>query len=131
MKIDRKTMCKLIKWRWLVLIAFLTFTCKPIVLAQEAPKAPTPKQVDEVQLALNNGRLMLAQGRIEDAINEFRRAAKLKEDKCAECFQTIGQVCFQFGRLKDAAVAYRQAAELKPANEAELYNVLGVVLYLQ
>lgn len=131
MKVGSKTMSKFIKWRWLVLIALLTFTVEPVVLAQEAPKSPAPKQLDEVQLALNNGRLMVAQGRIDDAVNEFRRAAKLKDDKCSECFQMIGAVYFQFGRMKDAAAAYRQAADLKPANEAELCNVLGVVLYLQ
>jgi tetratricopeptide (TPR) repeat protein len=138
MKMDRKPRSKSIKWRELglpVILALLTLMLgligEPMVLAQEAPKSPAPKQVDDVQLALNNGRLMLAQGRVDDAVNEFRRAAKLKDDKCAECFQMIGQVYFQFGRLKDAAVAYRQAAELKPAYEAELYNVLGVVLYLQ
>jgi tetratricopeptide (TPR) repeat protein len=115
----------------LVLIALLASTFALNVFAQDAPKTAEPKQPDEVQLAMNNGRLMLAQGRIDDAVNEFRRAAKLKDNKCSECFQAIGQVYFQFGKFTDAAVAYRQAAELKPANEAELYNVLGVVLYLQ
>lgn len=114
-----------------MLVGLLTLALEPAVFAQQAPKPAEPKQVDEVQVAMNNGRLMLAQGRIDDAVNEFRRAAKLKDDKCAECFQAIGQVYFQFGRMKDAAVAYRQAADLKPANEAELCNVLGVALYLQ
>lgn len=131
MKINRNWIGSVTKSRGLALITILLFTLEPIALAQEAPVSPAPKPVDEAQLALNNGRLMAAQGRIDDAINEFRRAAKLKDDKCAECFQMIGALCFQFSRFKDAAVAYRQAAELKPANEAELYNVLGVVLYLQ
>ena len=74
---------------------------------------------------------MLRQGRIDDAVNEFRRAAKLRDDKCAECFQRIGQIYLQLGSLKEAAAAFRQAAELKPPNEAEMYNILGVVLYLQ
>jgi tetratricopeptide (TPR) repeat protein len=115
----------------IVFAVSLMLTLEPFAVAQDATKSQQPKQVDEVQLAMNNGRLLVAQGRIDDALNEFRRAAKLKDDKCPECFAMIGQVCFQFGRLKDAAAAYRQAAELKPANEAELYNVLGVVLYLQ
>ena len=131
MKIDRKGKCKSIVWRGLALVALLMFALELIAPAQETPKTPAPKPIDEVQIALNNGRLMAAQGRIDEAVNEFRRAAKLKDDKCAECFQMIGALYFQFARLKDAAVAYRQAAELKPANEAELYNVLGVVLYLQ
>lgn len=129
MMIDHQTMNATIKQ--IVLAVLLMLTLSPVMFAQQAPKPPEQTQVDEVQLAMNNGRLMLAQGRIDEAVNEFRKAAKLKDDKCSECFQIIGQVYFQFGKFKDAAVAYRQAAELKPANEAELYNVLGVVLYLQ
>lgn len=131
MKIDRKDICKLNRWRRLGGLALLTFILVPLVLAQESSKSPAPQPVDEVQLALNNGRLLAAQGRIDEAINEFRRAAKLKNDKCAECFEMIGGLNFQFSRFKEAAVAYRHAADLKPANEAELCNVLGVSLYLQ
>jgi tetratricopeptide (TPR) repeat protein len=131
MKFDSQRMHESGLFRGLTLIALLTLVLASSGLAQEAPKSPASAQVDEVQLALNNGRLMAAQGRIDDAVNEFRRAAKLKDDKCSECFQMIASVYFQFARLKEAAVAYRQAAALKPANEAELYNVLGVVLYLQ
>lgn len=131
MKIDREDISKLIRWRRFALIGVLTFIIGPLVPAQEAPKTPEPKPVDEAELALNNGRLLAKEGRIDEAVNEFRRAAKLKDDKCSECFQMIGALNFQFSRFKEAAVAYRQAADLKPANEAELYNVLGVVLYLQ
>lgn len=110
---------------------FLTMLLATTVFAQESPKPEQPKQVDEFQLKMNNARLMLAQGRIDDAVNEFRSAAKLKDEKCSECYQSIGQVYFQFGKFKEAAVAYRQAADLKPPNEAELCNILGVALYLQ
>ncbi|MEK6407585.1 MAG: redoxin domain-containing protein [Acidobacteriota bacterium] len=100
-------------------------------LAQEASTKPASEQSDDFQKALTNGRLLVRQGRVEEAITELRRAAALRDDKCAECFQSIGQINLQLGRLKEAAVAFRQAAELKPPNEAEMYNVLGVVLYLQ
>lgn len=100
------------------------------VAAQEPAKTAGEPGV-EFQEALNKGRVLARQGRTEEAIAELRRAAKLRDQKCAECFQTIGQIYFQLSRLKEAAVAFRQAAELKPANEAEMYNVLGVALYLQ
>ena len=64
------------------------------------------------------------------AIDEFKKAAKLRGDKCPECFQSIAQIYFRFGEYKHAAAAFRQAAELKPANEADLYNGLGVSLFL-
>src|SRR5712692_2543853 len=99
--------------------------------AQEASKDKSNARRDEFQEALNSGQRLAREGRAEEAISELRKAAKLRGEKCAECFQTIGQIYFKLGKLKDAAVSFRQAAELKPPNEAELYNVLGVALYLQ
>lgn len=98
--------------------------------SQESKGAAQTKP-EEVQQALTAGNTLLRQGRIDEAVNEFRRAAKLQDDKCAECFQRIGQVFLQLRRLKEAAAAFTQAAQLKPPNEAEMYNILGVTLYLQ
>jgi len=109
-------------------------TQKPQTQTSEIPKTqtdPAAQKSDEFQKVFDNANVLLRRGRIEDALNEFRRAAKLRDDKCAECFQRIGQVLLQIGQLKESAAALRQAAELKPANEAEMYNILGVVLYLQ
>jgi tetratricopeptide (TPR) repeat protein len=89
------------------------------------------KPADEFQKAFDNATLLLRAGQIDEAINELRRAAKLRDDKCAECFQRIGQILLQQRRLKEAATAFQQAADLKPANEAEMYNILGVAFYLQ
>jgi Flp pilus assembly protein TadD/peroxiredoxin len=102
----------------------------PLGAHAQEQSAPANKD-DGFQEALNNGNLLLRQGRVDDAVNEFRRAAKLKDDKCAECFQRIGQVYLQLRRLDEAAVAFRQAAELKPPNEGEMYNILGVTLYFK
>jgi Flp pilus assembly protein TadD len=117
----------------LLLFAALTYVSAAgdAAFAQKASKTPLIEQGDKFQEALNNGRLLARQGRAEEAIAELQRAAKLRNHKCAECFQMIGQIYFQLSRLKEAAVAFRQAAELKPPNEAEMYNVLGVALYLQ
>ena len=103
----------------------------PIEALGQDPKSSSPDNRDSFQQALYNGNLLMRQGRIDDAVEEYRRAAKLKDGKCAECFQRIGQIYLQLGRLKESAAALRQAAELKPPNEAEMYNILGVVLYLQ
>ena len=116
------------------IVLFSLLTC-----AFQGPRAAIPQEQkssaadnrDDFQQALDNANLLLRQGRIDDAVNEFRRAANLHDDKCAECFQRIGQLYLQLRRLKEAAVAFRQAAALKPPNEAEMYNILGVALYLQ
>lgn len=118
------------------LISIVLITCAANQLtgsaaAQEAAKKPAADQPDEFQRTMTNARTLLRQARIDEAINEYWKAAKLRDDKCAECFQTIGQIYFQLGRLKEAAALFRQTIELKPPNEAEMYNVLGVALYLQ
>ena len=117
---------------FIALLSLLIFALQdPNAAIGQEQKNSTADNRDAFQQALDNGNLLLRQGRIDDAVNEFRRAAKLQGDKCADCFQRIGQVYLQLGRLKEAALALRQAAELKPPNEAEVYNILGVVLYLQ
>ncbi len=113
---------------------FILLTCSfqgPRAAIGQEQKSSTADNRGAFQQALDNGNLLLRQGRIDDAVNEFRRAAKLQDEKCAECFQRIGQVYLQLRRLKEAAVAFRQAADLEPPNEAEMYNILGVALYLQ
>jgi tetratricopeptide (TPR) repeat protein len=99
--------------------------------AQEPDKKAQAEKPDEFQQTMTNARNILRQGMIEDAIAEFQKAAKLRDLKCAECFQSIGQIYFQLGKLKEAAIAFRQCVDLKPANQAEIYNILGVALYLQ
>ena len=64
------------------------------------------------------------------AIEQFKKAAKLRDDKCPECLQSIAQIYFRFGEYQESAAAFRRAAELKPANQPDLYNGLGVALYL-
>jgi len=117
------------------LIALLTLLAclvlQPGGARAQEQKSPPADNREDFRQVLDNGNLLLRQGRIDEAVNEFRRAAKLQGDKCAECFQRIGQVYLQMRRLQEAAVAFRQAAELKPPNEAEIYNILGVTLYLQ
>ena len=122
---------KLQSARAIVFVGLLTCAVLgPLGAFAQEQSAPANKD-DDFQQALNNANILLRQGRIDDAVNEFRRAAKLKDDKCAECFQRIGQVYLQLRRLDEAAAAFRQAAELKPPNEAEMYNILGVTLYLK
>src|SRR4030095_12987405 len=129
----KRTMGKVLGMALLLLIA--VFTCGSVAgnpaLAQEASRKTASEPADEFQEALNNGRLLASQGRPEEAIAELQRAAKLRDQKCVECFRLIGQIHFQLGRMKEAAIAFRQTTDLKPPNEAEMYNVLGVALYLQ
>ena len=101
------------------------------VAAQEVFRNPAIEPEDESQKAFTQARILLRNGRPDEAISEFKRAAKLRNDKCPECYSFIGRINFQLRNYKEAALAFRQAAELKPDNQAEMYNALGVVLYLQ
>jgi tetratricopeptide (TPR) repeat protein len=99
--------------------------------AQEVFRNPAMETDEASQMAYNNARKLMVQGRFDAAIKEFNEVARQRNGKCAECFQMIGQINLQLQNYKDAAAAFRQAAELKPVNEAELFNAYGVALYLQ
>ena len=85
---------------------------------------------DEFYLTITEAGSLLRRGRIDQAIEAYRKAAKLKNDLCAECFRSIGMAYFGVKRYNEAAEAFRQAIALKPDNEAELQDSLGVTLYL-
>jgi thiol-disulfide isomerase/thioredoxin len=97
----------------------------------EGFKNPAMEPKDEAQQALDQARVFAMNGRIDEAIKGFQKAAELKKGQCAECFQGLGMVHFQTGQYKDAAAALRKAIALKPENEAVLANLFGVALYLQ
>jgi tetratricopeptide (TPR) repeat protein len=99
--------------------------------AQDVFRNPAMEPEDESQKAFTHARVLMRQGQPEQAISEFRRAAQLRNNQCAECFAFIGNINFQLQKFPDAAAAFRQAAGLKPANQAEMYNALGVALYFQ
>lgn len=84
---------------------------------------------DEFGKAFTQARLLLRQGRLDDAVKEFTRAAKLKNDQCVDCFSFIGQVDLQMNKYKEAAAAFRRGAELTSPRQGELYNFAGVALY--
>ncbi|HKP86214.1 MAG TPA: tetratricopeptide repeat protein, partial [Blastocatellia bacterium] len=111
----------------LVACAFIA----PGAAAQDVFSNPAMEPQDEFQKTFTRARVLMRQGRTEDAIKEFKQASKLKNDQCAECLSYIGQMHLQTQNFKEAAAAFRQAAELKPANRAEMLNALGVSLYLQ
>jgi tetratricopeptide (TPR) repeat protein len=98
---------------------------------QDTFKNPAMEPQDEAQQALEQARMLAMNGRVEEAIKAFQKAAELRKGQCAECFQGLGMVYFQTAQYKDAAASFKQAIALKPENEAVLTNLLGVTLYLQ
>jgi len=97
--------------------------------AQETFHNPAFETDDEFGKAFAQGRVLLRQGKLDDAVKELTRAAKLKNDQCVECFTLIGQTNMQLNKYKEAAAAYRQGAELTSPSKAELYNLAGVAFY--
>ena len=114
--------------KFLVIASF--FVCRTS-FAQEPTKPAEMPSADEFTETYKNARALLVNGRVKESIDAYRKAAALKNGKCPECFQMIGQIHFQLSQYVDAATMFRQAVVLKPGNEAALYNLLGVALYLQ
>ncbi|HEY7545233.1 MAG TPA: redoxin domain-containing protein, partial [Blastocatellia bacterium] len=100
-------------------------------LAQETFKNPALEQDSEFERAFARARALAREGKTEEAIKEFKKAADLKNGQCADCFRFIGQVYFRAAKYKEAATAFRQALALKTDKEADTCNALGVALYQQ
>src|ERR1041384_7066887 len=125
----------------LVLIALLASTFALNVFAQDAPKTAEPKQPDEVQLAMNNGRLTLAQGRIdeaelynvlgvvlylqnekksyEEAVEALQRSIELSKGKVVKAYYNLGFALIKSGKEEQGVAALKTYLQLEPnGNEA-------------
>jgi FkbM family methyltransferase len=78
------------------------------------------------QEALNMGLALYEQGRLDEAMGAFQRAADIKPD-LAEAYNNIGLVDAAQGRYQEAIAAYRRAIALKPTF-AEAHNNLALPL---
>lgn len=112
----------------LLIVSAIVFSSS---FAQETFRNPAMETDSEFERAFARARLLARDGKVEEAIREFRKAAGLKNGQCAECFHHIGQVYHQAERYKEAVIAFRQALETKSEKEAEINNALGVALYQQ
>ncbi|MGH7140715.1 MAG: FkbM family methyltransferase, partial [Pirellulales bacterium] len=77
------------------------------------------------QEQLNLGLVLYQQGRLDEALTAYRRAAEIKPD-LAEAYNNIGLVDAAQHRLQDAVAAYRRALALNPSF-AQAHNNLGLV----
>jgi len=74
----------------------------------------------------NSGNLLLAQGKLDQAVASYRKAISLKRD-LVEAHSNLGAALRQQGRLEEAAASYRKALAIKPRHAAA-HNNLGNVL---
>lgn len=100
-----------------------------VVYGQDTFRNPAFETEDDFGKAFAQARRLLTQGKVDDAIKEFTRAAALKNGQCVECFTSIGQANLQLNKYKEAAAAFRRGADLSSPQQAELYNYAGVALY--
>src|SRR5215510_9990677 len=77
--------------------------------AQETFRNPAMEPNDPFQQAFARARELALQGDIDGAIQQYHDAAKLREGKCAECFEMIAKIHFQLGRYKEASAAFKQS----------------------
>jgi len=78
------------------------------------------------QIALARGDALLTQGRIEEAIAQYREVVRTEPDHFAG-HNKLGFALMQVGRSQDALAAIRRAVELQPDNP-ETHNNLGLAL---
>jgi Flp pilus assembly protein TadD len=85
---------------------------------------PGQAKSDEAIKRNNVGTALLAQGQIEAAIAEFRRAVEV-DPQYAAAYRNLGYALDQHGQLEAAVAAYRQALALEP--QVTAHNNLGVL----
>ncbi len=92
--------------------------------------ADTARKVPANPYAHNNlGNALLAEGRREDAVVQYRAALRLKPD-FAEAHNNLGTALVQLGRTDEGSSEYAEAMRLKPSYN-DPYNNLGVALIEQ
>ena len=74
-------------------------------------------------MAWNNlGNVLQAQGRLQEAVDNYREAVKLKPDY-AEAYNNLGDALHGLRRLDEAEAAYREAIRLMPSLAGAYYNL--------
>jgi tetratricopeptide (TPR) repeat protein len=76
---------------------------------------------------LGLGLAFAERGRLEKAVEEYKKALKLKPDY-VQAHNNLGVIYFKQGRIKEAAGEYKEALRLNPALSEAHYN-LGIILY--
>ena len=77
----------------------------------------------------NLGNEYVRQGRLDEAIGQFRKALDIQPDSYEACYN-LANALFRQGKLEDAIPQYRNALALAPDN-AEALNNLGNALAVQ
>ena len=85
------------------------------------------RAVQQVGDDLTRGRELMGEGRFEEALTHFRRAAA-EDPRSARAHDLVGQALYELGRFQEAVPAYRRAVELEP-EDAGMLDHLGEALY--
>ena len=93
----------------------------PKELLRPGPPSPTVLQGTQARYreALVAGHVAARQGRLEDALDAYRRAGELAADRAVPLVRQ-GSVLHQLGRLEESLAAYRRAAEIAPVDSFAL-----------
>lgn len=99
-----------------------------VFLSQKQPSTqPSPSAPGDVATHLAQGRQLLEQGKLNEAIAEFQLALRLDANSVEAHFQ-LGNAYFQQGKLEEAAKEFQKAVDLAPENVDARSN-LGAAYY--
>lgn len=97
--------------------------------AIQAAKAQGRTEPDYSRIHKNTGNTLKRQGKLEEAINEYRKALQIKPDY-AEAHYSLGNALAAQGKLAEAIKHYRLAIQFKP-DFAKAHSNLATSLYKQ
>ncbi len=97
-------------------------------LAENSPKKPTDKEVQEAMEHYQKASQLEEAGKIDEAIVEYRISIKLNPDDPDVHFN-LGLAYLKKKQNKEAIAAYKKVVELSP-RDSEAYKLLGIA-YIQ
>ncbi|MBI5182310.1 MAG: tetratricopeptide repeat protein [Nitrospirae bacterium] len=111
-----------------LLIAVLLLFHGDAVLAENSTKKPTESEIRQSREHFEKGAALEEDGKLDEAIVEYRIAAKLSPDD-PDIHFNLGLTYLKKKQNKEAIVEYKKVVELSP-RDSDAYKLLGIA-YIQ
>ena len=112
----------------ILLIAVLLLFHGDAASAENSTKKPTEKEIQEAMAHYQKGSQLEEEGKVDEAIVEYRISIKLNPDDPDVHFN-LGLAYLKKKNNKEAITAYKRVVELSP-RDAEAYKLFGIA-YVQ
>ncbi len=117
---------------WVLLLVWSMTVYTSVWVRSGKPAAEFKRALDldsQLVRTLESGGALMRQGKLDEAIDHYQEALRLKPDYTEACYD-LGVAFDQKGQMDEAIRYYQQAIRLKP-DHANAHNNLGIDFYRQ